>query len=275
MKFLLCVLLTLLTTQVVAKSVTINSGKVSLSGVYFASNKSFAPAVLLLHGCHRLSHEQKPSSERTLKMASLLQEMGFGVLMLDVDGPNGPRKGCLGRPNKKNIGLRANDAQIAIAWLKARNEVDASKIAVIGWAEGASTVLSLMNRNNPGVKSAVAFYPNCQLFLGAKKFRVAAPTLLLIGEEGQRGAAQYCRKLGAKSGQDLFHQVSYPDADHDFATADLSLKKKSADQPVNLGLSQPNTVAAQDAWRRSFKWISRWFDPERSIQGIPPSTNLP
>ena len=91
----------MLTTQVAAKSVTINSGKVSLSGVYFASSKSFAPAVLLLHGCHRLSNQQKPSSERTLKMASLLQEMGFGVLLLDVDGPKGRRKGCLGRANKK------------------------------------------------------------------------------------------------------------------------------------------------------------------------------
>ncbi|MGL6040897.1 MAG: dienelactone hydrolase family protein [Deefgea sp.] len=275
MKFLLCVLLAMLSVQVAAKSVTINSGKVSLSGVYFPSNKVIAPAVLLLHGCNRLAQEQTPSFERTMKMASLLQEMGFGVLMLDLEGPKGKRKGCVGRTSKKNIGLRANDAQIAIAWLKARDEVDASKIAVIGWAEGASTVLSLMNRNNPGVKSAVAFYPNCQLFLGAKKFRVAAPTLLLVGEEGQQSTAEYCRKLGVKSGQDLFHQVSYPDAEHDFADADLSVKQKPAKKSASKVLPQPNSVAAQDAWRRSFKWISRWFDPERSIQGIPPSSNLP
>lgn len=272
MKFVLCVLLTILAAQAAAKSVTINSGKVSLSAVYFASNKELAPAVLLLHGCHRLSQEQKPSYERTMKMASLLQEMGFGVLMLNLDEPKGKRKGCVGRSN--NIGLRANEAQIAIAWLKARNEVDASKIAVIGWAEGASTVLSLMNRNHPGVKSAVAFYPSCQLFLGASNFRVAAPTLLLVGEKGQRNAAEYCRQLGAKSGQDLFHQVSYPDAEHDFAEADLSVKKKPSDKVASKVQSQANSAAVQDAWRRSFKWISRWFDPERSIQGIPPSSNL-
>ncbi len=275
MKFLLCILVTVLTAQVSAKSVTINSGSVSLSGLYMASDKVIAPAVLLLHGCHRLSQEQVPSYDRTMKMASLLQEMGFGVFMLDLEGPKGVRKGCLRRPNKRNIGLRANDAQIAIAWLKARNEVDANRVAVIGWAEGASTVLSLMNRANPGVKSAVAFYPNCQIFLGSSKYRVAAPTLLLVGEEGQKTTAEYCRKLGEKSGQDLFHQVSYPDAEHDFADADLKVKKKPVQKSVSKVQPQPNSVAAQDAWRRSFKWISRWFDPERSFQGIPPSSHLP
>nr|WP_314898566.1 dienelactone hydrolase family protein [uncultured Deefgea sp.] len=274
MKCLLCFLFTFVTLQVAAKTVTINSGKVTLSGVYLAPHKVIGPAVLLLHGCNRLAQQQTPSYERTMKMASLLQEMGFGVLMLDILGPKGKRQGCIGRTNKKNIGLRANDAQIAIAWLKARNEVDASRIAVIGWAEGASTVLSLMNRNNPGVKSAVAFYPNCRLFLGLKNYRVAAPTLLLIGEEGETAAAEYCRELGLKSGQDLFHKVSYSDAEHDFASADIAPIKKSTEPTSTKAASQPNYVAAQDAWRRSFKWISRWFDPERSIQGIPPS-NLP
>lgn len=274
MKILLCILLMMVTAQASAKPVTINSGKVSLSGIYLAPSKAIGPAVLLLHGCSCLGQEQAPSYERTMKMASLLQELGFGVLMLDLEGPKGKRKGCTGKNNQKNIGLRANDAQIAIAWLKARNEVDASRIAVIGWSQGATTVLALMNRNNPGVKSAVAFYPNCQLFLGRNSFRVAAPTLLLVGEEGQRSAAQSCRELGDKSGQDLFHQVSYPDAEHDFADADVNRKKPRYDKSAGKPIPQPNSVAAQDAWRRSFKWISRWFDPERSMQGVPPS-NLP
>ena len=94
-------------------------------------------------------------------------------------------------------------------------------------------------------------------------------------EEGQRTAAEYWRKLGEKSGQDLFHQVSYPDAEHDFADADLAAPNKSAEKLATRGVQQPNSAAAQDAWRRSFKWISRWFDPERSIQGVPPSSNLP
>jgi hypothetical protein len=33
-------------------------------------------------------------------------------------------------------------------------------------------------------------------------------------------------------------------------------------------IADPN--AAQDAWRRTYKWLSRWFDPERSMEGIPP-----
>lgn len=274
MKFLLSFLLMFATLQVAAKNVTINSGKVSLSGVFLEPTVANGPAVLLLHGCNRLAQQQTPSYERTMKMASLLQEMGFGVLMLDVIGPKGKRKGCVGKTNQKNIGLRANDAQIAIAWLKAHSDVDASRIAVIGWAEGASTVLSLMNRKNPGVKSAVAFYPNCRLFLGLKQYRVAAPTLLLIGEEGETAAAEYCRELGQKSGQDLFHKVTYSEAEHDFASADIAPIKKSPNPLNEITVSKQNSAAAQDAWRRSFKWISRWFDPERSIQGIPPG-NLP
>ena len=272
MKTVLCFLLVMASTLLFAKPVTINSGKTSLSGIFFAPTKDIGPAVLLLHGCSRLEQEQKPSYERTMKMASLLQEMGYGVLMLDLQGPKGKRKGCAGKNNQKNIGLRANDAQIAIAWLKARNEIDASKIAVIGWSQGATTVLSLMNRKSPGVKSAVAFYPNCQLFLGRDNYRVAAPTLLLVGEEGQRSAAQSCRELSDKTGQDLFHQVSYPDAEHDFADADVSRKKKRLLKLSMKSAPRQNSIAAQDAWRRSFKWISRWFDPERSMQGVPPST---
>ena len=69
--------------------------------------------------------------------------------------------------------------------------------------------------------------------------------------------------------------MSYPDAEHDFADADLAAPNKSAEKLATRGVQQPNSAAAQDAWRRSFKWISRWFDPERSIQGVPPSSNLP
>ncbi|WP_297576473.1 dienelactone hydrolase family protein [uncultured Deefgea sp.] len=272
MKIVLSFLLLLVSTSALAEEVVINSGKVSLSGVFLAPPKPMGPAVLLLHGCNRLEQNQASNHERLMKMASLLQEMNFGILMLDENGPKGKRQGCFSNRNKrKNTGLRANDAQIAIAWLKARNEVDASRIAVIGWSDGASTVLALMNRREPGVKSAVAFYPNCQMFLGRSPYRVAAPTLLLVGEEGKKSTAESCRRLGEKSGQDLFHQVSYPDAEHDFADAEV-YKSKLQMNKISDKRANPNSVAAQDAWRRSFKWISRWFDPERSIQGIPPST---
>ncbi|QKJ65422.1 dienelactone hydrolase family protein [Deefgea piscis] len=272
MKIVLSFFLLLVSVSTAAEEVVINSGKVSLAGFFLAPPKPMGPAILLLHGCNRLDQNQASNHERLMKMASLLQEMNFGILMLDEDGPKGKRQGCFSSRNKrKNTGLRANDAQIAIAWLKARNEVDASRIAVIGWSDGASTVLALMNRREPGVKSAVAFYPNCQMFLGRSPYRVAAPTLLLVGEEGKKSTAESCRRLGEKSGQDLFHQVSYPDAEHDFADAEVFKNKAQMNKLVDRR-ANPNSFAAQDAWRRSFKWISRWFDPERSIQGIPPST---
>jgi len=40
-------------------------------------------------------------------------------------------------------------------------------------------------------------------------------------------------------------------------------------------LSGPNHEAALDANLRTYKWFSRWFDPERMLHGLPPVNMLP
>jgi dienelactone hydrolase len=252
-----------------ASPTQVTIGSARLKAVYFASTKSAAPAVLLMHGCGGLYNQDKQPAVRYARMASQLQELGFAVLLLQSRKP--VRCGVTSMKQQgAEMKRRAVEAKTAITWLKARRELDSNRIAVVGWDSGASATLALLNHAKPGVKSAVVFYPNCRLLLGAD-FRVAAPTLLLAGERDGLTPMSRCTELSHISAQSLFHLVSYPDAWHDF---DL-MAEHLADEALNLPKNHlaietiADPEAGQDAWRRTFKWLSRWFDPERSMEGIP------
>lgn len=72
-------------------------------------------------------------------------------------------------------------------WLAARPEVEAGRLALLGWSNGGSTVLAANNLNHAEVaaapvhaRAAVAFYPGC----AAEQRRgcqAASATLLLLG----------------------------------------------------------------------------------------------
>ncbi|QLG87190.1 dienelactone hydrolase family protein [Chitinibacter bivalviorum] len=257
-----------------ANSVSMSVGKARLNGEYFAAPKAPAPAVVLLPGCGGLYAKDKQPAVRYARMASQLQELGFAVLMLNPERSITLKNRCQVsniQQQKKEMKRRANEAQLAITWLKARRDIDSNRIAVVGWDNGASAALSLLNRTNPGVRSAVVFYPNCRLLLGAD-FRVAAPTILLTGERDTLTPYAQCTELSRISGQSLFHLVSYPNARHDFDLMLDHLEDEALNLPKNhLALDViAESDSAQDAWRRTYKWLSRWFDPERSMEGVPP-----
>lgn len=226
-----------------------------------------APGMLLLHGCGGLWAKPGVLATRPAHMAALLQELGYGVLMVDSFGPRGVRETCTASSKGAlNSTRRAEDAQRAVNWLKSRKEIDSSRIAVLGWSQGATTVLALMDRDNPGVRAAVAFYPGCGSFLRtAQPYQPAAPTLMLMGEADDWTPVEPCRDLVTRSGMDTFRLVSYPDVYHDFDDPGLEvhLRKDIANDThpgggVMVGFNQS---ATDDAYRRVFKWCSRWLDP--------------
>lgn len=250
-------------------SVTV--GKSRLKAEYFSPVRSNAPAVVLMHGCAGLYDKDKELAIRYTRMTSQLQELDFAVLLLN-DMPQQKNACAISKLShqKTEMQRRANNLQRAITWLKQRREIDPNRIAVVGWDSGASATLSLLNRKSPGLRSATVFSPNCKLLLGAD-FRVAAPTLLLAGQQDGLTPFSYCTQLSQVSGQSLFHLVSYPEARHDFDLMLDNLKHEALNLPPNhMALDEiADPDAAQDAWRRTYKWLSRWFDPERSMEGIP------
>ncbi|WP_373975892.1 dienelactone hydrolase family protein [Chitinibacter sp. SCUT-21] len=247
-------------------------GSSRLKAEYFSSSRPHSPAVVLMHGCAGLLDSNKELAIRYARMTSQLQELDFAVLLLNDKAAG--KKPCAISSSKKQkaeMKRRAKNLQTAISWLKKRKEIDSNRIAVVGWDSGATATLWLLNQAKPGLRSATVFYPNCRLLLGAD-FRVSAPTLLLAGQRDGLAPLSSCSELSQISGQSLFHLVSYPDAMHDFDLVLDNLESEALNLPPNhLPLEDiADPVAAQDAWRRTYKWLSRWFDPERSMEGIPP-----
>ncbi|SMC22222.1 Dienelactone hydrolase [Andreprevotia lacus DSM 23236] len=245
---------------------------VVLSGEYLLppNGNSNAPAMLLLHGCGGLRTKSGGISARPARMASLLQELGYGVLMLDSFTNRGVREICtVPVPQRKiDTALRADDAQFAISWLRARREIDGNRVGVLGWSNGASTVLRLVARSATGVKVAVAFYPSCKRSLDNDQYNPDIPTLVLIGEADDWTSSDDCKKLDDRLAGDTFHVVSYPGVYHDFdaPNSELQVRQDIPDgvKPGAGVTSAPDPRATEDAYRRTFKWLSLWLDPNRN-----------
>lgn len=259
----------------VANRVQIPSGDLKLTGEYMTPVRSGMPAVLVLHGCGGLYSKTGEVGSRMWRMGNLLQEMGYAVLYLDSFSPRGVKQVCTSRKSARAVTpkMRADDAEVAIQWLRSRRDVDGARIGVLGWSQGADATLELLGRKNVAIKAAVTYYPACQLLADEKNYRVSAPTLVLIGERDEWTPSQDCKALAEATGQDLFYVVTYPGVLHDFdapyvfpyAQTDIS----NSTQLGNSATSGPNPEATYDANRRTFKWFARWFDPERAIKGAP------
>ncbi|BCL75709.1 dienelactone hydrolase [Jeongeupia sp. HS-3] len=242
-----------------------------LSGEYFSppNGAQRAPAMLLLHGCGGLWSRPGVLTARHARMASLLQELGYGVLLLDSFGSRGLREQCTVPASERrvNVAQRVDDAQRAINWLKMRREIDANRVGALGWSNGATVLLNLVGREKPGIKAAVAFYPGCESLARRSRYTPAVPTLILIGEADDWTPAQACQRLAEKAGNDTFHLVTYPDTYHDFDIPGSGVRVRkdvpAAVDPVYGVTIAPNQTATDDAYRRTFKWIGRWMDPDR------------
>jgi dienelactone hydrolase len=173
-------------------------------------------AIVHLHGCNGLPNAVKagaanePWSER-------LAGWGYVVLVVDSFTTRGIAQGCSG-----SLAPRTADAYGALAWLSRQTFVDAGRIAVIGFSQGANTTLAAVDQHDfelfdraadQTFKAAIAFYPSC-----SSDGSMTVPTLILIGEADDWTRASACtammaRRSGAGSPVRL---IVYPGAHHAF-----------------------------------------------------------
>lgn len=107
------------------------------------------PAVLLLGGSE--------GGLGPVRTATTLQSAGYSVLQLSYFRAPGQS------PTLERIPLEMFDQ--ALAWLKARPEVDAARIGIIGTSKGAEAALLVASRN-PDVKAVVAGLPSSVVWPG-------------------------------------------------------------------------------------------------------------
>ena len=106
------------------------------------------PAAVLLPDCDGISPHERVWGQR-------LADRGYVIYLIDSFFTRGVETTCGDAPDVPVM----DDLRGAIATLSDLPEVDASRIAVVGWQDGADTALAWAAEPGPGL--AVVFYPSC------------------------------------------------------------------------------------------------------------------
>jgi carboxymethylenebutenolidase len=221
-------------------------GKTTLTGYVFMPAKSAAPkraermpAVVMMHGrggaystAAKGRYDASTISRRHRMWGDLWAANGYVAVLVDGFGPRGyptgfPRFSYDTRPDAVNeVTVRPLDAYGALAWLRARPDVDAERIGLQGWSNGGSAALATMAAGSgfaptslKGFNAALAFYPACGLRGRFDDgYRPYAPVRVFHGTADEEVSYRRCRSLVERSreaGGDITIAI-YPGAVHGF-----------------------------------------------------------
>lgn len=249
-------------------------GRTELVGYLFkpqAASAGRAPAVVMMHGrggVYAASAGVYDAGHLAVRHSFWGQEWartGRMALLVDGFGPRGypqgfPRGSYEDRPAELDeVTIRPLDAYGALAYLRARPDVNANAIGLQGWSNGGSATIAAMDAQAagmrqgppvPGFKAALAFYPGCGLkgLFAERAFKPYAPVLLLHGSADEEVSPGRCRALADRSraeGGDVAF-VLYPGATHGFDSPARSRQRVEA-----------NARAMEDAVARAHAFFDR------------------
>jgi dienelactone hydrolase len=232
------------------------------------------PVVVALHGCGGLyartgAHKGKLNA-RHAGMAQLLADHGYSIVFPDSFTARGETSLCSQKFNVRKIkqSHRSDDVDGVLLWLASQSWVDVSKIAMLGWSHGGSTVLRSTDATQQKVTArsvqpslAIAFYPGCSDAL-KQNYRPHVPLVMMLAELDDWTPAGPCIQLAKNTGAS-FHV--YPDSYHDFDNPVGNVRLRT-DVPngVNPGRGVHvgrNPVTGPQAWEQVLvslqnKWTS-------------------
>ena len=259
-------------------------GKTELVGYLFLPEGSGPhPAVAMLHGragpysskvnagCAFVTRSARSAcnaatlSRRHLEWGHFWAGHGYVALHVDSFGPRGKAHG-FGRgthddPDRDEVNersVRPLDAYGALAWLRARSDVNPRRVGVQGWSNGGSTTLNVMGAQNPGrpasgeqsgFRAALAFYPGCgRSSLYQDEYRAFGHLLVFLAGDDGEVSPQICAKTlqRAKSAGSDVAFILYPGAGHGFD--DPGAERQGV---------RANSDATQDAMQRAERFFRR------------------
>lgn len=196
------------------------------------------PVIVGLHGCGGMWSAGPDGRDRlnarSVAWTQRFLAQGYAVLWPDSFNPRGKRSVCAiprGEPSIDPL-LRRLDVLGALAFLATQPGLDASRVALVGWSHGGSTVLATVNGKDARIaafyastetakppRAAVAFYPGCGVASRMKDgWLPAMPLALFSGALDDWSSTPTCERLVAPRrgrGADMSITV-YPNAHHGF-----------------------------------------------------------
>jgi dienelactone hydrolase len=218
-------------------------------------------AVVMMHGCGGAYTRNGSLNARHRMWGEHLAAQGYIALMVDSFTSRDVKELCTQKYQSRTLKQsdRVGDAYAALAYLRARPDVDAAHVALLGWSHGGGTVLNAMAKvpaSGPGFSAAIAFYPGCSAFAKAPdKFHPYAPLLVLMGEADDWTPSKPCRELTdiVRKRPEPMELVLYPGAYHDFDNPDLKTKRVRKEVPNGVHPGQGVTVAPDPEAREDAK----------------------
>lgn len=189
--------------------------------LYRPATTAKVPAVALFHGCGGVG-------QNINRMAQILAGRGYAALVVDSFGTRAIRDACTSRwPTVEQAVERVGDIRAAVQWLAARADIDAARIAVMGYSYGGGVALLYALDGEPAARATIAVYPDCALqdrlgpALGNRR-----PLLMTMAELDDWTPVRQCEALlsRVKNGRDLIETRIYPGAHHSFDAVGLSVR---------------------------------------------------
>ena len=209
-------------------SIPLGAGQTLRAFWWPAEGSGRQPAVMALHGCGGLYSPSGALTKRYSETASRLHDAGYGVLLLDSFGSRGATQVCQTRHKERSVHVsrRVEDARAALRWLAAQPKVDARRLGVQGWSNGATTTLTLLaerrakpEAGEPAIAGAAVFYPGCKVLRDRRANLEAVPLLMQLGALDDWTPPQPCidlaHALQAQPGRDVSLKV-YEGSYHGF-----------------------------------------------------------
>jgi dienelactone hydrolase len=177
-----------------------------------------APAVVLLHGSSGVQ------GARELTYARQFAAMGIGALVVDAFAARRERgTGFIDRLLNITESMMLADAYAGLGWLAARPEIDAQRVAVVGFSYGAlvsilaaqEQVARLFSPDGLRFAGHAAYYAPC-IAAFDEPAATGRPVLILAGDKDEIVSPARCDSAAAalRAGGAEVEVIRYPDAYH-------------------------------------------------------------